>query len=184
PRSYPMMRRKASFPSMIRPSRFQMKIPMMLESTKRRIFASNPLASACTAVSACSRAAICDLRSSIDSTVWYAREANCPKVFMIRSSSESNLRRSPCVIAHRDRPYCPDSLAPDVKRDQQALFRRGRYRDEVWVTPLEVSEQQCTVLIEHVSTGTEIARRPAANMPFPVASNGRPIKPFPTVLLR
>src|SRR5262249_41867064 len=83
------------------------------------------------------------------------------------------------AIAVRDRPYCPDSLAPDVKRHQQALFHRGRYRDEVWVTPLEVSEQQCTVLIEHVSAGTEIARRPAANMPFPFASNGWPIKPFP-----
>src|SRR5262245_34498924 len=179
PRSYPMMRRKASFPSMIRPSRFQMKIPMMLESTKRRIFASNPLANARTAVSLFARG---DLQFEVFNRL----------NGLVRQGGELSqgihdrfiFRIELAAIAVRDRPYCPDSLAPDVKRDQQALFHRGRYRDEVWVTPLEVSEQQCTVLIEHVSAGTEIARRPAANMPFPFASNGWPIKPFPTIILR
>ncbi len=68
-RLYPTMRRKASLASVIRPSRLQMKMPMMLESTRRRTLASNPLASSRRAISASSRAAICNLRFSMDSTV-------------------------------------------------------------------------------------------------------------------
>ena len=39
-RTYPTILRNASLASMISPSRLEMKIPMMLASTKRRIFAS------------------------------------------------------------------------------------------------------------------------------------------------
>src|SRR5207245_699537 len=46
-RSYPMRRRNASLASRIRPSTSQTKIPMILASTRRRIFASRSSISLC-----------------------------------------------------------------------------------------------------------------------------------------
>src|SRR5215467_5908400 len=106
---------------MIRPSKLQMNIPIMLALTKRRIFASNPLANARTAVSACSRGDLqFEVFNRLNGLVRQGGELSQgihdPFIFRIEL----------VAIAVRDRPYCPDSLAPDVKRDQQALFHRGR----------------------------------------------------------
>ena len=76
------------------------------------------------------------------------------------------------------RPYGSDRLAGDVKRDQQAFFGRRTDWHQIGVAPFEMSEQQGTILIEHVSAGAEIARGPTSDVGIPHAGDGWPIEPF------
>jgi len=59
-----------------------------------------------------------------------------------------------------DRPDRSDCFAVNVEWNQQAFFGCGRYWQQVEVTALEMSEQQGSIVIEHVSTGAEVARSP------------------------
>src|ERR687898_3167095 len=78
----------------------------------------------------------------------------------------------------RDRPDGPDGLASDVKRDQQAFFGCRNDWHQIWVTPFEMLEQQSAILIEHVSTGAEVARGPTSHVRIPHPGDSWPIKPF------
>src|SRR6185369_470725 len=56
-------------------------------------------------------------------------------------------------------------------------FGRWYDRQQVRVAPFEMSEQQGTVLIEHVSARAEVARGPASSVRIPLTGDGRPIEP-------
>ncbi len=45
-------------------------------------------------------------------------------------------------------------------------------------------EQEGAILVEHISTGAEIARSPASDVGIPRACDSRPIKPFAIDLRR
>ena len=83
----------------------------------------------------------------------------------------------------RRRPAC-DNQWEFHEGDQQALFRGRHDLPQTEVTPLEMSEQQGTVLIKHVSARTKIARGLTSDMWVPHAGNSRPTESFPAVNLR
>ncbi len=83
-----------------------------------------------------------------------------------------------------DRPDGSDGFAGDVKRNQQAFFGCRNDWQQIGVTPLEMSEQQGTVLIKHVSAGAEIARGPTSDVRIPHARDSWPIEPFASIVLR
>ena len=77
-----------------------------------------------------------------------------------------------------DSPYGSHRLAVDVKRDQQAFFGCRIDWHQIGITPFEVGEQQCTILIEHVSAGPEITRGSTSDVGIPHAGDGWPIEPL------
>src|SRR5262252_2917607 len=80
------------------------------------------------------------------------------------------------IIVH-DPPNGSDRLTGDVKRDQEAFFGCRTDWHQIRITALEMSEEQSTFLIKHVSAGAKIARGPATDVGIPHAANGWPIEP-------
>ena len=77
-----------------------------------------------------------------------------------------------------DSPYGSYRLAGDVKRDQQALFGRRIDWHQIGVTPFEMGEQQCTIVIEHVSARAKIARSSTSDVGIPHSGDSWPVEPF------
>src|SRR5215813_9532256 len=75
-----------------------------------------------------------------------------------------------------DRPDRADCFAVDVEWNQQAFLSCGYDWQQVWVAALEMSEQQGTILIKHVSAGAEVARGSTSDVRIPLADDSRPIK--------
>jgi hypothetical protein len=65
-----------------------------------------------------------------------------------------------------------------MKRNQQAFFGCRDHRPQIGVTPLEMSEQQRTILIKHVSARAEIARGSTSDVRIPQAGDSWPIESF------
>jgi hypothetical protein len=63
-----------------------------------------------------------------------------------------------------------------VKRDQQAFFGRRNDWQEIGIAPFEMSEQEGTILIQHVSTGAEIAGGTSSLVRIPHAGYSWPVK--------
>src|SRR5260370_25544558 len=82
------------------------------------------------------------------------------------------------TIAVHNRPDRSDGFAGDVKRDQQAFFGCRNDWHQIGITPFEMSEQQGTILIEHVSAGPEVPRGSPSDMVVPHAGDSWPIEPL------
>src|SRR4029077_1123791 len=82
------------------------------------------------------------------------------------------------TVAVHDRPDGSDRLAGNVKRDQQAFFGCRIYWQQIGVAQFEMSEQQGTISIKHVSAGAEIARGPTSDVRIPHAGDSWPIEPL------
>src|SRR5258708_12614031 len=83
-----------------------------------------------------------------------------------------------------DGPDGADGFACEVKGNKEAFLDRRSDGVEIGVTPLQVSEQERYVAIQHVAAGAEIARRAAADVGFPYAGNGRPVEALSAVVGR
>ncbi len=95
-----------------------------------------------------------------------AQVGQLPQVFLVELAA----------IIVSNRPNRADGFAFDVERNQQGFVDSRRYRQEIGVAALDVSEQQRDVAIEHVAAGTEIAGRAAADVGNPYAGDRGPVE--------
>lgn len=79
-------------------------------------------------------------------------------------------------IAVCDCPYRSDCFAMDVERNQQAFFGWRHDGQQVGISALGMSEQERSILIEHVSTWAAISVCPCTDVDAPHASDSRPIE--------
>jgi hypothetical protein len=77
-----------------------------------------------------------------------------------------------------DCPDRSDCFAVDVEWNQQAFFGCGYDWQQVGVAALEMSEQQGTILIKHVSAGAEVARGSTSDVGIPYPGDSWPIESF------